>query len=215
CMNFADVGRDSMGHYAVRYWLTDLSIDDPTNSRVRTRIYAALRRAEIPLAVPAQHVWVEQDSEERRARKRERARNKRHAALRTLPFLAPLDDDERNYLADHLEYVPFAAGEVVTRQEAVAHYLYIIVEGTAEVRIYSGKAFELVNTVTGPGFVGEMGLMTGEPPMATVVAKSDLECFRLDKAAFQHVLAKRPDVAREISEILAQQAMELREAKDG
>src|SRR5690606_36064886 len=86
CMNFADVGRDSMGHYAVRYWLTDLSIADPTNSRVRTRIYAALRRAEIPLAVPAQHVWVEQDSEERRARKRERARNKRHAALRTLPF---------------------------------------------------------------------------------------------------------------------------------
>src|ERR1700730_12895692 len=35
--------------YAVRYWLTDLAQTDPTDSLVRTRIYAALKRANIPL----------------------------------------------------------------------------------------------------------------------------------------------------------------------
>ena len=35
----------SYGRYAVRYWLTDLAVDDPTDSLVRVRIYFALKRA--------------------------------------------------------------------------------------------------------------------------------------------------------------------------
>jgi small-conductance mechanosensitive channel/CRP-like cAMP-binding protein len=215
CMNFAEQGRDSFGYYAVRYWITDMRIDDPTNSRIRTRIYAALKRAAIPLAVPAAHLWVEQDTDERRARKRLREHDKHLRALRALPFLAPLEDAELDALADELNYVPFAPGEIVTRQGAVAHYLYIIVEGEVEVRVYSGDKFDVVAKVTGPGFVGEMGLMTGQPRMATVVACNDVECYRLDKTAFQRILEGRPTVATEISELLAQRAVELQAARDG
>src|SRR5579862_8978388 len=53
CMDFAKDGRDSVAVYAVRYWLVDFAFDDPTNSRVRGRIYTALQRAGIPLAIPA------------------------------------------------------------------------------------------------------------------------------------------------------------------
>ncbi len=208
-MNFAEVGRDSMGYYALRYWITDMRIDDPTNSRVRARIYAALKRNQIPLAVPAAHVWIEKDTAKRRERKRERAHQRRLDALNTLPFLAPLDAAERDMLAEHLSYVPFAPGEIVTRQGAVAHYLYVIVEGEVEVRVYDGEEYETVAKVTGPGFVGEMGLMTGAPRMATVVAVGDVECFRLDKTAFQRVLGARPELADQISEILAERAVEL------
>src|SRR5262245_8122114 len=38
--------KDSYASYAVRYWLTDLSVTDPTDSEVRSRIYSALRRAD-------------------------------------------------------------------------------------------------------------------------------------------------------------------------
>ena len=73
CMDFAKDGRDSFAYYAVRYWLIDLAKDDPTSSRVRERIYTALRRASIPLAIPGGRVWVEQDDQEHRAlRKQER-----------------------------------------------------------------------------------------------------------------------------------------------
>ena len=40
CYDFAKDGRDSFAYYAVRYWLTDLAVDDPTSSRVRARIYS-------------------------------------------------------------------------------------------------------------------------------------------------------------------------------
>ena len=36
---------ESFGSYAVRYWLTDIAVDDPTDSDVRTVIYFALQRA--------------------------------------------------------------------------------------------------------------------------------------------------------------------------
>src|SRR5262249_27508278 len=44
CMDFTKERRESFATYAVRYWLTDLAADDPTSSRVRARIYTALRR---------------------------------------------------------------------------------------------------------------------------------------------------------------------------
>src|SRR5262249_29093834 len=46
--------KDGDATYAVRYWLTDLSQTDSTDSLVRTRIYAALCRANIRLAMPMQ-----------------------------------------------------------------------------------------------------------------------------------------------------------------
>ena len=42
--------RESWASYAARYWLTDLLLDDPTDSVVRTRIAYALRRDLIRLA---------------------------------------------------------------------------------------------------------------------------------------------------------------------
>src|ERR1019366_3837619 len=72
--DFAKDNRDSFAYYAVRYWLTDLANDDPTSSRIRTRIYTALERANIPLAKPAQTVFFspEQDEADRGKRHRER-----------------------------------------------------------------------------------------------------------------------------------------------
>src|SRR5262249_2513447 len=73
CYDFAKDGRNSFGYYAVRYWLTDLASDDPTSSRVRGRIFTALLRAGIPLARPAQTLFVEpEDAGAREARHRER-----------------------------------------------------------------------------------------------------------------------------------------------
>ena len=49
---------ESFGRYAVRYWLTDIAVDDPTDSSIRTRVYFALRRAGIPLSMPAHAVFL-------------------------------------------------------------------------------------------------------------------------------------------------------------
>ncbi len=48
-----------------------------------------------------------------------------------------------------------------------------------------------------------MGLMTGAARSASVVAKTDVECYRLDKEMFEEILRERPGIAEEVSQVLA------------
>jgi hypothetical protein len=163
--------RDSYAVYAVRYWLDDLTQDDPTDSDVRTRVYFALQRAGISLSIPAQSVFLTADTEERRERKRGEEHERRLAAIALVDLLEPLGPDERDRLADQLRYAPFAAGEAVTHEGDHDDGLYMLVKGVAAVRIgTTASAHEVARLVPGH-FFGEMSLMTGEvrsasPPRA-------------------------------------------------
>jgi small-conductance mechanosensitive channel/CRP-like cAMP-binding protein len=206
--------KDSVAAYAVRYWLTDLSADEPTDSELRVRIYFALQRAGIELSIPAQAVFVSHDDDERKSRKQRDARGARLAALAAVDVFAPLDDDERGRLADRLRRAPFAAGETVTREGDHDDGLYIIVDGQAEVRIGVGDAARTVATL-GPGqFFGEMALLTGEVRSATVCAVTDLDCYRLDKHGFEAMLQARPALADAVADILTDRKVALASARD-
>ena len=62
----------------------------------------------------------------------------------------------------------------------------------------------------GPGNVfGELGLMTGAPRRSTVIAITDVEAYRLDKASLEHILRARPELAEGISVILENAAAAL------
>src|SRR5262249_38001549 len=50
CSEFPRDVKDGFASYALRYWIIDLTDDDPTSSAIRTRIYTALQREQIPLA---------------------------------------------------------------------------------------------------------------------------------------------------------------------
>jgi small-conductance mechanosensitive channel/CRP-like cAMP-binding protein len=216
CYDFARDGRDSFGYYALRYWLTDLAADDPTSSTVRDRIYAALRRAGIPLAKPARTVFVTPDDEAAQQHRRERHRHTRVRAVAELELFRSLTDDERMFVVDHLRYAPFGAGETMTRQGAVAHWLYILASGKAEVRV-SGEdgTTKTVAEIGAPGFFGEMGLLTGDPRFASVVAMTDAECYRLDKEVFERILQERPELAHAMSQLLARRRVELIAEREG
>jgi small-conductance mechanosensitive channel/CRP-like cAMP-binding protein len=206
---------DSCGRYALRYWLTDLAADDPTDSEVRTRIFFALQRAGMSPALPAQSVFVTQESGERDAARSQVQVERRRSLLRSVALFATLSDAERDEVAGHLRYTPFTSGEVMTRQGAEAHWLYIIEDGTASVRVSDGKAEREVARLARADFFGEMSLLTGEPRSATVVADGDVECFRLDKAEFRRVLESRPELAHELAEILSMRRVGLIAAREG
>jgi len=70
----------------------------------------------------------------------------------------------------------------------------------------------VVALLQAPSFFGEMGLMTGEPRTATIVAVADVESYRLDREVFQKVVAERPEVASELSECLAERRVSLEAA---
>ncbi len=70
-----------------------------------------------------------------------------------------------------------------------------------------------VATLRGGQFFGEMSLLTGAPRQATVVAATDVVCYRLDKDVFQEVLRARPDLAGRVAAILAERTVGLQAAR--
>jgi small-conductance mechanosensitive channel len=206
--------RDSYAMYQVRYWLDDLTFDDPTDSDVRTRIYFALQRAGISLSIPAQTVFLTADTDARRERKQQEEHRRRLAAIALVDLLEPLGPEERDRLADQLTYTPFAAGEAVTHEGDHDDGLYMLVAGVAAVRIGGDGGGREVARLERGQFFGEMSLMTGEVRSATVVAVTDLECYRLDKTAFEALLHGRPALANQVAELLAARREALASVRD-
>ena len=60
-----------------------------------------------------------------------------------------------------------------------------------------------------------MGLITGEPRSATVVALSEVDCYRLDRESFGEILTRRPQIAEAISALLAERRLGLDAARGG
>jgi small-conductance mechanosensitive channel len=209
-----DLG-ESYGRYCLRYWLSDLAVDDPTDSVIRTRIFYALRRAGIALSMPAQAIFLTQQSADRKREKSREDEDRRIDALRHVGIFAALSPDEMSLLAKHLHHAPFAPNEVMTRQGAEANWLYIIMRGSASVRVaVPGGGEREVAKLAACDFFGEMSLLTGERRSATVVALSAVECYRLDKSAFQELMAKRPELATTIADLLARRRVELGAVRD-
>jgi CRP-like cAMP-binding protein len=206
---------ESYARYAVRYWLENLAVDDPTDSIIRTRIYFALKRVNIPLSMPAHAIFLTEESTQRREQKSMKDMAHRMEVLSQVDLFEMISEDERKHLAERLHHAPFAAGETMTRQGAIAHWLYMIIEGEASVRIATpdGMEREVAHLAAGD-FFGEMSLLTGERRSATVVALTDVDCYRLESAAFKELLDKRPQIAEQLADVLAKRKIELSAVKE-
>ncbi|HUS27389.1 MAG TPA: mechanosensitive ion channel family protein [Kofleriaceae bacterium] len=206
--------RDSYAHYQARYWLLDIERDDGTDSKVRIRIYFALRRADIAMAIPASALFVTHETPEREARKADRELDQRLRALSKVDLFSGLTTTLQRALADQLELAPYAAGESITREGERDDGLFIIVEGDAVVRIGIGSTGREVARLGAGQFFGEMSLMTGEARTASVLAATDLVCYRMSKTAFELVLRETPSIADQIAEVLAMRRNALSAARD-
>jgi CRP-like cAMP-binding protein len=205
--------QESQTRYAVRYWLTNLVISDQTDSLVRNRIFYALARARIGLAIPAQTLFVTPDDQARHAQKREAEHTRRVAALHRIDLFAELSDGDLNELADRLERAPFARGETITREGADAHHLYIILSGSVSVRVGGLEEKREVGKLRAGDFFGEMALLTGERRSASCVALDEVDCYRLDAEAFRSLLGRHPDLANRVAQVLAERETGLVAAK--
>ncbi len=209
--------KDSYATYAVRYWLTDFALDDPTNSVVRTRIYAALKRKNISLSIPAQALFISEDDAQHREQSFEKEVARRIQVLEGVELFHSLTADETRELAEHLSVAPFVRGEAMTRQGAEAHWLYVIIKGEGEVRVSidGSELSKHIATIKAGNFFGEMGMMTGARRSATVIAATHTECYRIDKEAFQNIVRRRPEIAEDISHVLASRRVSLEAAREG
>ncbi len=76
--------------------------------------------------------FLTEDSAERKAVKEREEHARRKAVLTKIELFNSLPEDVIDHLADGLRPAPFTAGEIMTRQGAEAHWLYLFVSGESE-----------------------------------------------------------------------------------
>ena len=201
--------------YQLRYFLTDILEDDSTDSMVRVHLFATLQRAGIRIAEAQHTVHAVQRDEAHAETVKKRELTRRVQALAAVQLFASLSDGEKADIAERMQYAPFARGDVITKQGNQAHWLYLLAFGEAEV-LYeppNGRP-QVIGAVRAGEFFGEMALLSGDSRSATVVAKTDVECYRLDRASFQELLAARPQIVEEVARIVSARKPDLEHARE-
>ncbi|MGB9093057.1 MAG: mechanosensitive ion channel family protein [Gallionella sp.] len=206
-----DMDEKGYARYALRYWLTDLSPDDPTDAAIRWHIMSALQREGIRMAVEERDIHITKENEKHEEVLRQREVTLRIKTLRKVELFSQMTESELRTLAEKLKYMPFARGSVITRQGATGqHWLFIIINGEVEVLVNAADGSRRsLNVLSKGSFFGEMSLMTGAPRVASVIARTDVECYRLDKEAFEEIMQARPGIADEVTHILVTRRTQL------
>ena len=195
-------------HYAVLYWLSDLSLDVQTDSSVRVHIHAALKRERMEIPLP--HRVLIDGGQLSSCVVSESALTRRFETLSAIELFAPMTDGERRALATELNDCAYVRNDVISRRGDVADSLYVLAKG--RVAVYgeadATQTRPRLATLEAPGYFGEMGLLTGQARTATVIAESDVLCYRLDKSGFDAILRARPELADGFAKVVARRQAE-------
>ena len=107
------------------------------------------------------------------------------AELRSLPPFGTLGSEAIAELLERGRWIAVAPGEVVVEQDEQGDAFYVIGSGRADVL----QDDELIRTL-GPGeHFGELALLMQIPRTASVVARTPLRAFRVEREAFDDVVA--------------------------
>jgi small-conductance mechanosensitive channel/CRP-like cAMP-binding protein len=193
---------NGIARYAVRYWLTDLQMDDPTDSAIRTEIDAVLRRNNRRQAPPIFNVLMTKEKYAVDVRHK-RHTEERMMHLRQLSLFRMLSENDLLALTDQLKFTPFVAGDTMLEQGEISDWLFILVSGQAEMLVSQPGHDPVLLGKLAPGdFFGEMGLLTGERSAYIVRAVDAVECYRVGRETFQSVFLSRESLVNALSEAL-------------
>lgn len=190
--------------YAVRYWITDFKDLERIRSRINSKLWYALRRADIRVPYPARDVFFYQGDAMKAV-----VPPDVFEILRAIPLLAPLTDPELSKLCRAARRSQFGRSELVVRRGEPGDSFYVIESGSAEVVLGEEGDAHVVAALSKGAFFGEMSLLAGEPRNATVRASSDLSVVTIDRAAFKEIIVADPTLIEQLSAIVTRRQAEL------
>lgn len=97
--------------------------------------------------------------------------------------------------------VEFEPDEVFIKQGEPGECLYVVVEGTAQVRLDGAG---VVSTIQPRGVIGEMAILSGEPRSANCVAADHLLALKIERDDMWILMEDRPEISLGIIKTLVQ-----------
>jgi small-conductance mechanosensitive channel/CRP-like cAMP-binding protein len=198
--------------YALLYFIDDFAARDKIDSEVRQRVWFSFRRDSISFPFPTRSIQTQETQAAMRAVVEADEKARRLQAIKGVDFLAALPPEALERLAALSTRCQYLIGEVILRQGDRGHDFYIVQSG--EVVVLLGRPEGSVAEIArlGPGkFFGEMSVMTGERRTATIQATTDCELVRIDKDAFQDILAADPKLIEQITQVLVERQIAMEE----
>ncbi|MEX2278603.1 MAG: cyclic nucleotide-binding domain-containing protein [Acidimicrobiia bacterium] len=126
------------------------------------------------------------------------------ARLKSSPTFAQLGNRRLKALAPFTDDIEVPAGTVLMEQDSRPHELEVIVEGSADILVGGKKVGEV-----GPGAVlGEMALLNRSTRSATVVTTSASKLIVISARAFEGLMEKYPEIAKDLKAMAAARAGE-------
>jgi CRP-like cAMP-binding protein len=195
--------------YAAVVWLTRPGNETQAISAVNVRLYFALRRAGLPTG----EITHQQEMKATGGASTEKLNPV--DVLRRTPILRLLSDSDLFELGSCLHHLSFAPGEYIIRQGDGGASMYFVVAGQVAIEYRSPDgADSRISVVESGDFFGEASLLTGERRNASAVAQSRVDCYRLDKDGLQHVVGRRPELAEDMSVVMAHRQIELSSVRE-
>jgi CRP-like cAMP-binding protein len=120
--------------------------------------------------------------------------------LREIPLFADLHEHTLKRIAELSTEFEEPAGWILVEVGQPGSGMFVLEEGTVEVRTPDGRAWEL-----GPGeFFGELALLTDQPRNARIQAKTTVRCLAISRRDFSKLLSEEPEIAVAMLPRLAQ-----------
>jgi small-conductance mechanosensitive channel len=199
-----DLG-DSSIDWEIKYWLEDYAKYNDTDALVRQRVWYALRRSGLTFAFPTRTLHLERKVTTRPVTLEEQIADR----LSAVDIFAPLSAEELRQLATGTMGHVFAPGETLIRAGDEGSSMFVVHNGRVQVQVSENGRPRTVAVLTEGDFFGEMGLFTGEPRTASVVAIEETEVLEIGHAAMKQILETNPDLAESISWTIAERKASL------
>ncbi|CAN7624622.1 cyclic nucleotide-binding domain-containing protein [Bosea sp. LjRoot9] len=123
--------------------------------------------------------------------------------LRSVPIFGNLDTARLKLLAFTSERIAFAQGDVLFRRGDESDAAYVLLSGAVDVMSETDKSEPVrMSSLARNAILGEMGLVTGDPRSATIVATSSGEALKLRKEVFLALLAEFPQMALSVMRLM-------------
>ena len=122
-------------------------------------------------------------------------------AIRRIPLFQGLKPDQALAIFKTCERRTLAPKGVLCELGAPSTEMFILLSGQLSVRTEGNIQVALINPIAP---VGEMGIFTGEPRSATVIAREAASFLVLSKARLDHLMRRNSDIEVAISRSLIQ-----------
>ena len=137
--------------------------------------------------------------------------------LQNIPLFSKIDPSKLKLLAFAAERITFDGGQELFHQGDHSDTAYIIMEGSADVRVDTPGGEISVAKLGKNDIVGEIGILCDVPRTATLFAIDSVTTLAISKDLFFQMVREYPDmgieIMRELADRLEKTTKQLREAR--